>query len=99
MASPFSLGENGVLEYWSVGVRECWSYGKCVFQYALTVSGYDFDAYRDRAMMQLTAAAKLEPRTAYEKTIQGRAMRLLDLLNANKRDDYLALVNRYQGYP
>jgi tetratricopeptide (TPR) repeat protein len=69
------------------------------FQYALTVSGYDFDAYRDRAMAELAAAAKLEPRTAYEKTIQGRAMRLLDLLNANKRDDYLALVSRYQGYP
>jgi tetratricopeptide (TPR) repeat protein len=69
------------------------------FQYALTVSGYDFSAYRDRAKAQLAAAAMLEPRTAYERAIQKRALRLLDLINANKRAEYLALVDNYQGYP
>jgi hypothetical protein len=28
-----------------------------------------------------------------------RAMRLLELAQANKRADYLKLISRYQGYP
>jgi hypothetical protein len=69
------------------------------FQYALSLSGYDFDQYKDEALGHLAASAKLEPRTAYESAIKERAGRLLALIKANHLADYLALVNRYQGYP
>jgi tetratricopeptide (TPR) repeat protein len=69
------------------------------FQYALSLSGYDFDRYKDEALGHLREAAKLEPRTAYESTIKERAGGLLDLIKANRQADYLALVTRYQGYP
>ena len=69
------------------------------FQYALSLSGYDFDAYTQESEKALTIAATLEPRTAYEEIIKQRAQRLLDLARAKKRREYLALVNRYQGYP
>jgi hypothetical protein len=69
------------------------------FQYALSLSGYDFDAYAQEAGNALAAVAMLEPRTAYEEIVKQRAARLLDLIRAKKRGDYLALVNRYQGYP
>lgn len=68
------------------------------FQYALSLSGYDFDANRDEVIAQLAAAAKTAPRTVYEAAIKERAGRLLDLVKAKRRADYLALVNRYQGY-
>jgi len=69
------------------------------FQYALTLSGYDLPANRDEVMMALDAAVNMEPRTVYERAIQQRASRLLELLKANRRADYLAMVGRYQGYP
>jgi hypothetical protein len=67
-------------------------------QFVLTVSGYDFDANRDEVLTQLNAAATLEPRSAYERAMRERAMRLLELARANKRADYLKLISRYQGY-
>ena len=67
-------------------------------QYALSLSGYDFDANREEAFAELSAAAKTAPRTAYETALKTRALRLLDLIEANSIADYLALVNRYQGY-
>lgn len=69
------------------------------FQYALAASGYDFDANREEVMAQLTAAAETEPRTVYEDAIRQRASRLLDLITAHRHAEFLALVNRYQGYP
>ena len=69
------------------------------FQYALSLSGYDFDAYAEGATAALAAIATIEPRTAYESAIKQRAARLLDLVKANSHADYLALVSRYQGYP
>jgi hypothetical protein len=69
------------------------------FQYALSLSGYDFDRYAQESENTLAAVATLDPRTAYEGIIKQRAARLLDLVRAKKRGDYLALVNRYQGYP
>jgi len=68
-------------------------------QYAMSLAGYDFDAYKNEVMSQLAAATKTEPRTTYERALRERAVGLLDLVRANKRRDVLALVNRYQGYP
>jgi tetratricopeptide (TPR) repeat protein len=68
------------------------------FQYALTLSGYDLEANKSEAMTALAAAVSSEPRTVYEGAIKQRAARLLDLIKANRRADYLALVSRYQGY-
>ena len=68
-------------------------------QYALSLSGYDLSTYRDEVIAQLTAVSKIEPHTAYERALKDRAAGLLDLVNANKRRDFLALVGRYQGYP
>ena len=69
------------------------------FQFALSLSGYDFDANSGPATAALESVRAIEPRTVYEGVIKERAQRLLDLIKANKRSEYLALVNRYQGYP
>ena len=69
------------------------------FQYALSLSGYDYDTNSGPVSGVLDSIRGIEPRTAYEGVIKQRALRLLDLIKANKRADYLALVNRYQGYP
>ena len=69
------------------------------FQYGLSLSGYDFDRYAQEATAALASVAKIEPRTVYEGAIKQRAARLASLIEAKKRADFLALVNRYQGYP
>ena len=69
------------------------------FQYALSLSGYDFAGHAQSAIQALAAATTMEPRTVYESAIRTRAQTLLALIKANKRNEYLALVNRYQGYP
>ena len=68
-------------------------------QRALLLSGVDFDENRQAVTSELAAATMTEPRTAYERALRGRAARLLDLIHANRRKEYMALVNRYQGYP
>ena len=68
-------------------------------QYALSLSGYDFETYKNEVVSQLNAIAKIEPRSAYERELKQRAGGLLDLIKANKRSEFRALVNRYQGYP
>jgi len=69
------------------------------FQFALSLSGYDFEPNSGPATAALDSIRDIEPRTVYEGVIKQRAQRLLDLIKANKRTEYLALVNRYQGYP
>ena len=69
------------------------------FQHALLLSGLDLNANRQEAAAELATATMTEPRTAYERALKTRAARLLDLIKANRRDEYMALVNRYQGYP
>jgi hypothetical protein len=69
------------------------------FQYALSLSGLDFDTYAQQSRQALEAVATIEPRTVYESAIKQRANMLLDLLKAGRRGEYLTLVNRYQGYP
>jgi hypothetical protein len=68
-------------------------------QYALSLSGYDLKTYNDDVTSQFNAVARIAPRTAYERALKERAHGLLDLIAANKRAEYLALVKRYQGYP
>jgi hypothetical protein len=68
------------------------------FQRALLLSG-NFDANRETVASELAAATMTEPRTAYERALKARAARLLDLVHANKRQEYMTLVSRYQGYP
>ena len=69
------------------------------FQRALLLSGLDLDANREEAVAELATATMTEPRTAYERALKTRAARLLELIRANRRKEYIALVNRYQGYP
>jgi hypothetical protein len=69
------------------------------FQFALSLSGYDFDANSDAVAGVLDSVRAIEPRTVYEGVIKERALRLLDLIKANRRAEFLALVHRYQGYP
>ena len=68
-------------------------------QRALLLSGLDLGANKEEVIAELAAATRTGPRTAYERAIKVRAARLLDLLEANRRVEYMALVNRYQGYP
>jgi len=68
-------------------------------QYVLAMSAYDLNRDREKIAQELTAATTLQPRTAYETVMKARAARLLELLKANRRADYLALISRYQGYP
>lgn len=68
-------------------------------QYALSLSGYSLDTYKAEVTSQLNAVARIEPRTAYERALKERAGHLLELLKSDKRREFLALVNRYQGYP
>jgi hypothetical protein len=68
-------------------------------QYVLAVSAYDLNRYRREINDQLAVIATLEPRTAYETVMKQRAARLQQVLNANRRTDYLALIKQYQGYP
>lgn len=68
-------------------------------QYVLATSAYDLNHYRTQIADQLAAIAMIEPRTAYEQVMKQRAAQLLNLLNANRRPEYVALINRYEGYP
>jgi hypothetical protein len=68
------------------------------FQYALSLSGLDFNTYAQQSRQALEAVATIEPRTVYESAIKQRAKTLLDLLKADRRAEYLNLVNHYQGY-
>jgi hypothetical protein len=69
------------------------------FQRALLLSGLDLAANRKEVLGELTTATMIEPRTAYERALKGRAATLLELFKQNRQQEYTALVNRYQGYP
>jgi hypothetical protein len=68
-------------------------------QYALALTGYDFDSRREEIMAMLDACMKVPSGNVYEQTMKERAGRLLGLLHQNKREEYLQLARRYQGYP
>jgi tetratricopeptide (TPR) repeat protein len=66
-------------------------------QYVLALTSYAFEARRLEIMAVLDAVVRAKPPDAYSDAMRERAMRLLDLLNRNKREEYLALANRYLG--
>jgi hypothetical protein len=66
-------------------------------QYSLALTSYAFEARRLEIMAVLDAIVRATPQDAYSDAMRERAMRLLDLLNRDKRDEYLALANRYLG--
>jgi tetratricopeptide (TPR) repeat protein len=68
------------------------------YQIALSLAGFDPDAYRARIDAELDAAIRAAPATAYEKAMQGRAATLKALLDGN-RAEFDAQVRRFQGYP
>jgi tetratricopeptide (TPR) repeat protein len=68
------------------------------YQIALSLAGFDPDAYRARIAGELDAAIKAVPVTAYEKVIQARASELKAALNGS-RPVLDAKVRKFQGYP
>jgi hypothetical protein len=68
-------------------------------QYALSLTGYAFDARRAEIAAVLNACSHDTPGNIYEQAMKERAARLLALLNQNKRDEFLVLARRYQGFP
>ncbi len=69
------------------------------YQFALSLSGLDFDTYRASITDSLTKAVALTPVTAYDKFAQGRARELLDAIKTKGTGAVMALVRRDQGYP
>jgi tetratricopeptide (TPR) repeat protein len=69
------------------------------YQYALTLSAYDRNRFRDEISGALTRAVAAKPRTAYETFAQARARTLLAALNAGDTTTFDRLVRRAQGYP
>ncbi|MBU6299798.1 MAG: hypothetical protein KGJ79_10590 [Alphaproteobacteria bacterium] len=69
------------------------------YQYALSLSDYDADRYRDQieAALEQTVSGKAD--TVYGKLLQARAAELLALLKAGDGDAYAARVKTYLGYP
>jgi len=57
------------------------------------------EVYARRNAAVLDAVARVNPRDAYSEAMRARAAKLLDLLHRDKRDEYLALANRYLGFP
>lgn len=69
------------------------------YQIALSLAGFNSDAYRSRIDSELEAAIHAAPETAYEKFVQGRAAELLALLKRDDRDAFDAKLRTFQGYP
>lgn len=68
-------------------------------QYALALTGYSFDERRAEIAAVLDSSVRAKPGNIYEEAMRQRAGRLLALLNENKRDEFLVLARRYQGFP
>jgi len=68
-------------------------------QYALALTGYSFDARRTEIATVLDSSVRAKSGNVYEEAMRERAGRLLALLNENKRDEYLVLARKYQGFP
>jgi hypothetical protein len=68
------------------------------YQIALSLAGFDPEAYRARIAAELEAALKAVPATSYERAMQTRAATLKALLDGN-RAEFDAQVRRFQGYP
>jgi hypothetical protein len=69
------------------------------YQYALSLSGYDADRFRQAILDAFARIAKQRPATAYEAFSRSRAGELAALLKSGDREAFDAKVHRYQGYP
>jgi tetratricopeptide (TPR) repeat protein len=68
------------------------------FQYALTLSGYDVERYREKIEALLTRVVEGPAETAYLRLLQKRAAELQSLLRKSDADGYAARVRQYEGY-
>lgn len=69
------------------------------YQYALTMSAYDVNAFSTRINDALMRVLNGEPHGAYEMFVRDRARELRDTLKKGDLDAYAALVSRDQGNP
>lgn len=69
------------------------------YQYALTLSAYDVNAYRAKIEDALTRAQNCPANGLYETFVQARAKELRDALKKGDMEAYAALVSRDQGDP
>jgi hypothetical protein len=69
------------------------------YQYALTLSAYDVNAYRGKIEDALARAQNGKANGVYETFVQGRARELHEALKMGDMDAYAALVARDQGSP
>jgi len=90
--------ENGV-DYFNKAIAADPENPLIKLQYALSLTGYSFDARRAEIAAVLESSVRAKPGNVYEEAMRQRAARLLALLNENKRDEFLALVRKYQGFP
>ncbi|HSC59804.1 MAG TPA: hypothetical protein VLC29_01125 [Rhizomicrobium sp.] len=67
------------------------------YQYALTLSACDVDAYRGKIEDALTRTVNGKANGVYEAFVQARAKELRDTLKKGDMDAYAALVSRDQG--
>ncbi len=68
-------------------------------QYALALTSYAFEARRVEIVAVLDSVTRGPAPDAYGKAMKVRAAQLLDLLNHDKREEYLTLAWRYLGFP
>ena len=68
-------------------------------QYALALTGYDFDQKKTEIAAMLDSCVRAKPGNIYEEAMRQRGQRLLALLKENKVDDYMVLARKYQGFP
>ena len=68
------------------------------YQIALSLAGFDPQAYHTRIATELEAAIRATPATSYERAMQARAVELKAALNGS-RPAFDAKVRQFQGYP
>jgi hypothetical protein len=68
-------------------------------QYALALTGYSFDARRSEIAAILDDCSRTPGDNVYEEAMRERAGRLLALLREDKRQEFIQLARRYQGFP
>ena len=69
------------------------------FQYALVLTGYDPERFRDTIADSLARAIAGKPETAFDAFEQGRARELQETLKRGDMDAVARLVKHDQGYP
>lgn len=69
------------------------------YQYALSLAGYNRDAYRDTIESALAHAIADTPQSAYETFAQKNARELLAALRAGEMKTFDQLVRHDQGFP